>query len=163
MKAILAASSAVAALAIMFAGAGSACADDGNVSFRVHNNLDQTVGVWAASEKSTTANPWAHVDVQPGKDSMIILHSPDRFVIAVDVGKQRSRSKPVALKAFLAAHPDYVLKLNLDQTLGDPPDAPTRYHINFVPAQPKPGANAPPVETPKFDFTSEASPNSGGE
>jgi len=174
MKALIAAAAPLAALAIVLAGgARAAGADDKPIVFRVHNNLDQTAGVWISSEKSTKADPWTHLDIEPDKDGTFRLDAPDRFIIAVDVGNQRSRSKPVALKSFLAAHPDYVLKVNLNlaTTTGvdleellkhkdDPPkDEPIDVRFDFVPTAPvndvgasKPSAATAPVEIPKFEF-----------
>jgi hypothetical protein len=109
---------ALIGLTMLLGNAGTARADDDEVAFHMHNYLDKEIGVWVASEKSTSANPWAHITVDAGKDGTIRLKSPDRFVIAVDVGKQRSRSKPIAIKAFLAKHPDYVLNLSAEKTFG---------------------------------------------
>lgn len=172
MKPILVLLSGLVALAIVFVSAGAARAEEGNASFRVHNNLDQTVGVWVASEKSSNPNPWAHVDVAPDKEATFTLQSPDRFVVAVDVGKQRSRSKPVALKAFLAAHPSYVLQVDIERVTGfDPnaPEQPTRYRLDFVPTKPaeensvqKPAIAAPP-EKSFFDFGPDTDSGQKGE
>jgi len=165
MKALLTTAGGLAALAILFAcGIGAARADEDKPSFHVHNNLDQTVGVWVASEKSTDANPWTHIDVAPNEDATFTLSAPDRFIIAVDIGNQRSRSKPVALKAFLAKHPDYAMKLNLyvDNTVGADVNAPPKppiYDFDFVPTKPsddnstkQPDAKTPPVKIPHFAF-----------
>jgi hypothetical protein len=98
---------------------GSAArADEGDVAFHFKNTLDQGVGVWVASEKSTKANPWAHLDVAAGESGTITLRAQDRFVVAVDIGNSRSRSKPIALKEFLAKHPDFVLNVSIAQTFG---------------------------------------------
>ncbi|HEV3417602.1 MAG TPA: hypothetical protein VG056_12335 [Pirellulales bacterium] len=93
-------------------------ADEGDVAFHFKNTLDQGVGVWVASEKSTKANPWAHLDVAAGESGTITLRAQDRFVVAVDIGNSRSRSKPIALKEFLTKHPDFVLNVSIAQTFG---------------------------------------------
>jgi hypothetical protein len=140
----------IAWLALFAAGAvfvtvavPTARADDQVVAFHMHNYLDQAVGVW----------------IEPDKDGTIRLGSPDRFIIAVDVGEQRSRSKPVAIKAFLAKHPDYVLKLSASHILGAQAGhsgglgSIQRFYL----APAKPENNNPsktPVQVPQLDFQS---------
>ena len=51
-------------------------------------------------------------------DAQFTLRSPDRYIIVVDLGDQRSRSKPVELKDFLNKHPKYVMNLGVAQLAG---------------------------------------------
>jgi hypothetical protein len=112
MKAIIATLMPTISVLLAINLVSSARGDDGDQSFHFKNSLDETAGLWIASEKSTKADPWAHVVVAAGEDGTVTLRAPDRFVVVVDIGNQRSRSKPIALKAFLAKHPDYSLSVN---------------------------------------------------
>ncbi len=103
--------------------------------FHVKNNLGDNIGVWLASEKSTKENPWTHLEVKPGDDAKINLRAPDKYTLVVDIGNQRGRSKSIALKSYLDKHPNYVLTINADYTLGVPQEgAPLGgYKVNMLP------------------------------
>ncbi|HEV2972785.1 MAG TPA: hypothetical protein VGY55_22645 [Pirellulales bacterium] len=118
MKTTLSATVLLISALLWTTGPRAARADEGDVAFHFKNTLDQGVGVWVASEKSTKANPWAHLDVAAGESGTITLRAQDRFVVAVDVGNSRSRSKPIALKEFLTKHPDFVLNVSVEKTFG---------------------------------------------
>jgi hypothetical protein len=173
MKTILSATALMISALLMLTGPRAARADEGDVAFHFKNTLDDTVGVWVASEKSTKANPWAHLDVAAGETGTMTLRAPDRFVVAVDVGGQRSRSKPIALKAFLAKHPDYVLKANLVQFLGAGKDSSGSggelrldFSAPYKAADPSTPANdakaAEPPERLDFGFETKPIENNGG-
>ncbi|HEV2972784.1 MAG TPA: hypothetical protein VGY55_22640 [Pirellulales bacterium] len=174
MKTIFSAAALMVSALLMITGPRPARADEGDVAFHFKNTLDDTVGVWIASEKSTKANPWAHLDVAAGETGTITLRAPDRFVVAVDVGGQRSRSKPIALKTFLTKHPDYVLNANLVQFVGVSKEGGSglggELRLDFS-APPKaadpstPSNDAKPAEPPeRLDFGFETKPieNNGG-
>jgi hypothetical protein len=174
MKTIFLATALMISALLVVTGPRAARADEGDVAFHFKNSLDETVGVWVASEKSTKADPWAHLDVAAGETGTMTLRAPDRFVVAVDVGGQRSRSKPIALKTFLAKHPDYVLNANLVQFLGAGKDGGSgsggELRLDFrapykAADQSAPAADAKPAEPPeRLDFGFETKPieNNGG-
>ena len=173
MKTILSTTALMISALSIVAGPRAARADDGDVVFHFKNTLAETVGVWVASEKSTMANPWGHLDVAAGETGSFTLQAQDRFVVAVDVGGQRSRSKPIALKTFLAKHPDYVLRANLVQFLGADKGGSGsggELRLDFsapykAADQSTPSKDAKPAEPPeRLDFGFETKPieNNGG-
>ncbi|HEV2969019.1 MAG TPA: hypothetical protein VGY55_03450 [Pirellulales bacterium] len=149
----------VVVVVTLAAGIHAARADEPEAVFRVKNTTDVTAGVWVGSEKGTEANPWTHVDIDAGKDATIALKAPDRFVVVVDYGTQRSRSKPIALRAFLAKHPNYLLSLDLIafRGAGDGFDGGRTFSIDFL-ASDDPAKQSQPAkssEVPRFEFSSE--------
>jgi hypothetical protein len=142
------------------AGIHAASADEPEAVFRVENNSDATAGVWVASERSTEANPWTHLDIDTGKDATITLNGPDRFVVVVDYDAQRSRSKPIALRAFLAKHPNYLLSLGLVGGFNGERMLSFNFRASDDPA--KQLQPAKPSEVPNFKFSHESPDSNGG-
>jgi len=71
--------------------------NDGQSVVRVHNNLDETVGVGGPSEKAPSPKiPGDTSMPEPGKEALFTLLAPDRYTLAFDIGKpsdtDRSRS-----------------------------------------------------------------------
>ena len=89
----------------------SALAQEEEVQLRIVNTLDRTVNFYVASETRKDENRWVGIQVQPDVETVIHLRSPDKFELRVQTAEQNYYSQPLELKAFLKAHPSYVLDL----------------------------------------------------
>ncbi len=98
-------------LAALAVGIRAAAAED-EIALKLHNETAQTLDVFIASEKSQAEKPWEHLQIEGDKDGKCALGLPDRYVVVVEAGKERWRSKPIELKEFLTAHPGYLLRIS---------------------------------------------------
>ena len=126
-------------LALVSIQVQSGCAED-DVPLTLRNDSPDDVTLYIASEKNSGESPWAQQNIVAGNSSQIILHSPDRFFIVLQIGDHRSKSKPLELKKFLTAHPNYSLKVSEirektfgTQIGGDPPPDLVETVVNVVP------------------------------
>ncbi len=116
--------------AVLLAAAACLAAAEDDVALKLHNDAAQAIDVYIASEKSQVEKPWAHLQVDADEEGQCTLDLPDRYVVVVQAGQQRWRSKRIGLKEFLAAHPGYVLRIS---ELGS----------KSIAAQVEPGSDAP--------------------
>jgi hypothetical protein len=88
----------------------SRAADEVSLPFR--NDSSTPVDLFIASEKSQSNEPWTHRHFDPGEDTTFKLNAPDRYVVVLQIGDYRSKSKPLDLKKFVVEHPAYVMRVS---------------------------------------------------
>lgn len=115
-------------LAALLAGIRTASADD-EIPLKLHNDTSQAIDVFIASERSPAEKPWTHLQIGADEDGQCELNSPERYIIVVEAGEHRWRSKPIGLKEFVSAHSGYLVRISELQT-------------NSIGAQVEPGPDA---------------------
>ncbi len=85
---------------------------ENDVALKLHNDAAQAIDVYVASEQSQAEKPWVHLQIDADDEGQCTLDSPDRYVVVVQAGGERWRSKRIGLKEFLAAHPGCLLRIS---------------------------------------------------
>ncbi len=86
----------------------------------LRNDLSGPVVLYIASEKSTSDSPWHQFQLDAGQSNKVNVIAPDRYFVVLQIGNERSRSKPLELKKFVTEHPNYVMRVSeiMDTSIG---------------------------------------------
>jgi hypothetical protein len=98
-------------------------AEEENPPLILRNDISDAIDLYIASEKSTSDSPWHHFHLDAGQSTKVNVIAPDRYFVVLQIGNERSRSKPLELRKFVAAHPNYVMRVSeiADMTVGAGP------------------------------------------
>lgn len=151
----------VSLIALLISRAELAQADE-NQPLNLRNDLSTPIDLYIASEKSQQQSPWHHFQLDAGQNQQVTMSAPDRYFVVLQIGNQRSKSKPLELKKFVSEHPNYVMRVSeiMDTSIGASATASASSKPPKIGASVSPDPNAPnpsgtwaslPVEFENYD------------
>ncbi len=118
-------------------------------------------------KRVSNKSPWHHFTLEAGQSHQVNLIAPDRYFVVLQIGNERSRSKPLELKKFALSHPNYVMRVSeiADMSIGAGPPGgmasqkPPRIGASVAPDPDKPTPSdyaSLPVEFERYDMNDQS-------